>query len=75
MATMKRLAGVCALAFTALAAATVAASADIGRDDTAPQKLRALGRWLRSTRSRSRRGVCRRAAGAVAEMALRSSGR
>jgi hypothetical protein len=35
--TTKRLAGACALAFTALAAATVAASADIGRDNAAPK--------------------------------------
>jgi hypothetical protein len=35
MVTEKRLVGACALALTALAAATVAASADIGRDDAA----------------------------------------
>ena len=33
MPTLKTLAGACALAFAALAAATVAASADISRDD------------------------------------------
>jgi hypothetical protein len=42
MATTKRLAGACALAFTALAAATVAASADIGRDDAA-SKAESIG--------------------------------
>jgi hypothetical protein len=40
--TTKRLAGACALAFTALAAATVAASADIGRDDAA-SKAESIG--------------------------------
>jgi hypothetical protein len=35
MMTRKRLISACTLAFTALAAATVAASADIGRDDAA----------------------------------------
>jgi hypothetical protein len=42
MATTKTLAGACALAFTALAAATVAASADIGRDDAA-SKAESIG--------------------------------
>jgi hypothetical protein len=42
MATMRRLAGASALAFTALAAATVAASADIGRDDAA-SKAESIG--------------------------------
>jgi hypothetical protein len=37
MVTTKKLVGACAIAFTALAAATVAASADIGRDDAAPK--------------------------------------
>jgi hypothetical protein len=40
--TTKRLAGACALAFTALAAATVAASADIGRDNAA-SKAESIG--------------------------------
>jgi hypothetical protein len=35
MPTMKTRAGACALVFMAMAAATVAASADIGRDDAA----------------------------------------
>src|SRR5258708_29322480 len=42
MVTRKRLIGACALAFTALAAATVAASADIGRDDGA-SKAESIG--------------------------------
>jgi hypothetical protein len=37
MVTTKKLVGACAIAFTALVAATVAASADIGRDDTTPK--------------------------------------
>jgi hypothetical protein len=36
MVTTRRLVGACAIAFTALTAATVGASADIGRDDAAP---------------------------------------
>jgi hypothetical protein len=42
MVTRKRLISACALAFTALAAATVAASADIGRDDGA-SKAESIG--------------------------------
>jgi hypothetical protein len=42
MSTTKRLTGACALAFTALIAATVAASADIGRDDAA-SKAESIG--------------------------------
>jgi hypothetical protein len=42
MATTKRPAGAYALAFTALAAATVAASADIGGDDAA-SKAESIG--------------------------------
>jgi hypothetical protein len=37
MMTTKRLAGACATTFLVLAAATVAARADIGRDDAAPK--------------------------------------
>ena len=37
MVTTKRLVGVCALTFTVLTAATVAASANIGRDNAAPK--------------------------------------
>jgi hypothetical protein len=37
MVTTKRLVGASAIAFTALAAATGAASADIGRNDAAPK--------------------------------------
>jgi hypothetical protein len=37
MVTTKRFVGACTLAFAALAAATVAARADIGRDNTGPK--------------------------------------
>jgi hypothetical protein len=37
MMTTKRLVGACTIAFMAMTAATVAARADIGRDDAAPK--------------------------------------
>jgi hypothetical protein len=36
MSMTKRLIGACAIAFTALAAGTIAASADVGRNDARP---------------------------------------